>query len=311
MKKFARIKVVSPSFAKNPLLRKELAEICEEAVFYPGKTELSGRELIDYLQDEEAVIVGKEKMTAEVFTACPRLRFIGKYGVGTDNIDKIACKKRGVKIAWSGGVNRLSVAEMTLGFMIGLCRNLFLTSYKLKQGEWYKNGGVQLSGKTVGIIGLGFIGQEVVRLLKPFGCRILVNDILDKTGFCRAENLEAVSKEQLLQEADIVTVHTPLEDEMHGFFRAETFQKMKNTAFLINAARGKIVVQKDLAEALRTGQIAGAALDVYEEEPVTDADFLSLPGLICSPHIGGNSEEAVLNMGRSAIACLQKFAEEG
>jgi len=302
-----KIAVTSPSFSKNKTLCEEVSALFSEVKINSDGKRMKGKELIDYLQDADGAIIGTEKVTEEILRNCPKLQFIGKYGVGMDNIDTQACEKYNVGVGWTGGVNRTSVAEMALSFMIGLCRNLYKTTYQLKNGTWNKHGGFQLTGKTVGIIGVGFIGKEVVRLLKPFDCKILVNDILNQDQYYQENNLIETSKEEIYRTADVITVHTPLTEQTQYLFNLEAFQKMKATAFVINTARGKIVHAEDLQYALENQIIAGAALDTYEEEPATDIAFLSNPHLICTPHIGGNAEEAVLAMGKSAIAHLHTY----
>ena len=177
----------------------------------------------------------------------------------------------------------------------------------LMAGDWNKNGGFQLSGKTVGIIGLGYTGSEIVRLLRPFGCRLLGNDIVDKSALCAELGIEHVGKDTLFAESDFITVHTPLTDLTHHLINTETMTVMKSTAFVINTARGPIINGEDLKRALIDGTIAGAALDVYEEEPPVDMEFLELPNFFCTPHIGGNADEAVVAMGMSAIGHLKEF----
>jgi len=193
--------------------------------------------------------------------------------------------------------------------MLGLCLNLYETSYRLKSGDWFRKGGFQLSGKTVGIIGVGNIGKEVVRLLKPFNCTILINDIIDQHEYYRANGLIETSKERIFRECDIITIHTPLTTETRNLLNGDSLRMVKKEAFLINTSRGAIINQDDLKEALKSGGIAGAALDVFEEEPPSDKEFLELPNLFCTPHIGGNAKEAVWAMGLSAIRHLENFFE--
>jgi D-3-phosphoglycerate dehydrogenase len=194
--------------------------------------------------------------------------------------------------------------------MLALCRNLFSTSNELKQLIWNKSGGIQLSGKTIGIIGLGNIGKELVLLLKSFGCNILVNDIQDVTEFATANNLQCVDKNTLISLSDIISIHTPLTSETQNMFTIKEFNQMKKSAFIINTARGGIINELDLKIALKEKIIAGAALDVYETEPPIDKELLELPNIICTPHTGGNAAEAVFAMGESAINHLLKFRKE-
>jgi phosphoglycerate dehydrogenase-like enzyme len=200
------------------------------------------------------------------------------------------------------------VAEMTLCFMIGLCRHIFFSERALlKTDDWTKNGGTQLSERTIGIVGVGFVGKDLIELLKPFNCRILVNDILDQRDYYRSVGVTPASKEQIWAEADVVTIHTPLDAATRGMIDLSVFRQMKRSAYFINAARGPVVNQADLKKALKDGLIAGAAIDVFETEPCDDAELLALPNLYCTPHTGGSAEESVLAMGRSAIAHLVQF----
>jgi len=306
-----KIAVTSPSFSKNKILQEELKKVFANVKLNIDGIRFSKKEVIEYLKDCDGAIVGLEKIDREVLENLPNLKYISKYGVGLNNIDLDECKKRGIKIGWRGGVNRLSVAEMTLGFMLMLSRNLYITSNQLKNGIWNKNGGFQLSEKTIGIIGVGFIGKELIRLLKPFNCKILVNDIINQDKYYKENNLIETSKEEIYKNADFITIHTPLTDKTKNMITLKELSLMKKTAFLINTARGGIVNEKDLKYALMNNIIAGAAIDVYEIEPPTDEELLKLPNLICTPHIGGNAKEAVLAMGRSAINNLKLIMENG
>lgn len=303
-----KIAVTSPSFSKHPILISEM-----EARFSDYKLNLSGKhlkeeeELIQYLKGYQAAIIGLEEINKAVIDQLPDLKIIAKYGVGLNNIDLEYAKSKGITIGWTGGVNKLSVAEMVVGNVISLLRNLYLSSNLLSEGIWEKNGGTQLSGKTFGIIGVGHIGKEVIRLLKPFNCKIVVNDIIDQSHYYESENLIHLDKDQLFETSDIISIHTPLTQETKNLINRSVFEKMKSSAILINSARGGIVAEDDLKIALKTGQIGGAALDVYEVEPPNDLELLSLPNLICTPHIGGNAKEAVYAMGMSAIGHLMKF----
>ena len=301
------VKVTSPSFSRHPDLARELRALFPEAVLNTEGQRFDKAALIDYIRDADALVVGLETIDDDVLAACADLKIIAKYGVGLDGIDLESCKRRNVAIGWTGGVNKRSVAEMALGFMLSLSRNLYSTSIQLKAGDWNKAGGFQLTGKTVGVIGLGHAGTDVIRLLKPFGCTILGNDIEDRSELCAEHGIQSASKDEIFETADLVTLHTPLTDLTDGLIDAAVLERMKPTAYLINTARGPIVRNADLKAALIQGEIAGAALDVYEDEPPTDLEFLALPNLFCTPHIGGNADEAVLAMGRSAIGHLQNY----
>ena len=213
----------------------------------------------------------------------------------------------GICVKWTEGINKRSASEQALGFMLGLCRNLFFSNFTLKQGQWIKDGGMLLTERCIGIIGCGNIGTDLVHLLQPFNCRVLICDLLDKSDVEETYKVTQVPLEQLLAEADVVSLHVPLTELTHFMVNKEFLQQMKTHAHLVNNSRGTVVNQKDLMSALKQKMIAGAALDVFESEPPGDLEFLSLPNLMVTPHIGGNANEAVLAMGRSAILHLKEF----
>ena len=301
------IVATSPSFSKNKVLQDEICKYFPNAKLNLDGIRFTQDELIEFIKDADGIIVGLEPINEEVLDKCPNLKIISKYGVGLNNIDLEECKKRDRKIGWTGGVNRLSVAEMALGMMLMFSRNLYTTSNELKNGIWEKNGGFQLSGKTIGIIGVGFIGKELIRLLKPFGCKILVNDIIDQDAYYKANDCIEVSKDEIFKTSDLVTIHTPHNDITNNMVDLGILKTMKKSAYILNTARGGIINEQDLKYALQNGIIAGAGIDAYVEEPPTDKEFLSLPNLICTPHIGGNAKEAVEAMGMSAIKHLKEY----
>ena len=302
------IKVTSKSFSSHRVLRDELCAVFPGAVFNDEGRGYTEEEVIAYFDGAHGVVVGLEPITDRVLADCPDLQIVSKYGVGLDNIDQAACADRQVHIGWTGGVNRRGVAEMALCFMIGLSRNIWFAARGLRdRQDWTKAGGADLSSRTVGLIGVGHIGKEVIGLLQPFGCKILVNDIIDQTAYYEANGVEEVSKDDIYANADIVSIHTPLDKSTRAMMNAGVFEAMKDDAYFINVARGGIVDQDALKAALKDNQIAGAAIDVYETEPSDDTAFLNLPNLYCTPHTGGSSAQSILAMGRSSIAHLVEY----
>tara|TARA_B110000003_G_C16526091_1_gene487034 strand:- start:42 stop:962 length:921 start_codon:yes stop_codon:yes gene_type:complete len=300
------MKIVVPvkTFSKNSILVNELIELYPNSKVNLKAQAFNQTELIEYVKGYDAMICGLEIIDEMLLKACPSIKFIAKYGVGLDNIDFEACKKFNVKVLYLKGVNKTSVAELTLGMMLSLNRNICSTSSELKNNIWNKSGGTDLSKKTIGIIGVGNIGKELIKFLEPFGCKILVNDIVNQEDYYIKHKLKEVSKEELLKHSDIISVHTPLNAEMYHFFNKDKFNLMKSDSILINTARGSIINTDDLRYALENQHIRGAALDVFEEEPPFNLNLVHLPNLIPTPHIGGNSIESVLAMGRSAINLL-------
>ena len=302
-----KIAVTPPAFCKSDLQRDELIRSFPNTTFNQKDRYLSEAELIEFLRDAEGAIIGRDPVNEKILKSLPKLRIIAKYGVGLDNIDEDAMRRHQVKFAWTEGVNSLSVAELTLGFMIGLCHNTFSKGFALKRNLWQKDGGFQLTGKTVGVIGCGHVGSEVVRLLSPFKCQILVRDIVDKKQFCREHGAQTASLDEVIEQSELLTLHVPLTDATCNLINETTLSRMKPAAFLINTSRGEVVDPSALKMSLIEGVIAGAALDVFAPEPPADAEFLSLPNLMVTPHLGGNTLEAVESMGRSAIERLREY----
>lgn len=302
-----RVAVPSISFSKSALLRNELERVFPNSFFNEEGHRYSETELIEFLKDADAAVIGIEPITDQVLSHLSQLKIISKYGVGLDSIDQESLKRRNIAMGWTGGVNRRSVSELTLCFMLGLCRNIFASGFSLKQTKWKKEGGWQLTGKTVGIIGCGNIGSDVVKLLTPLQCTFLVYDIVDKSEFCQKNNATQTSLENLVEQSDVISLHVPFTQHTYKMADKKFFNQMKSTAFLVNTCRGDVVDQEALKAALIKKTIAGAALDVFDEEPPTDEEFLALPNLMTTPHIGGNAKEAVEAMGRSAIDHLVSF----
>ena len=302
-----QIAATSPSFSRHPILVKEIKKSFPSVKLNSEGIRFKDEALLEYIREANALVVGLENIDENILKYCTNLEIIAKYGVGLNNLDLNACKARNIKIGWTGGVNRRSVSEMTLGFMLMLCRNLTVTSNLLANGIWHKSGGFQLSCKTVGIIGVGFVGKDVIRLLNPFGCRILVNDIIEQDEYYAENGLITATKEQIFKEADIISIHTPLTNKTENLINKQVLSLMSNSAFIINTARGGIINETDLKEALLSKTIGGAAIDSYVTEPPNDPGLLEIPNLITTPHIGGNSEEAVVAMGMSAIGHLRKY----
>src|SRR5262245_1264711 len=308
-----KIAVASRSFARNAALRAELSAKYPDVTFTESPEVIGGAELVAFLRGHDRAIVGLERVDEAILSQVPELKIISKYGVGLDAIDVEALRRRGIKLAWTGGVNRRSVSELTLAFAIALVHRVPETSVALRGGQWLKLIGQQLTGRTFGIIGCGFVGQDLVKLLAPFECRVLAHDIRDYRDFYVANHVTPVGLYQLLAESDIVSLHVPLDRSTKGMIGAPQLSRMRAGTFLINAARGGLVDEEALAEALEGGHLAGAACDVFQMEPDANSRLLAMPTFLATPHIGGSTAEAQLAMGRAAIEGLEnaRVPEEG
>lgn len=304
-----KIAVCSRSFSKNNKLREELLSTFNAVKFNDDGKSLEGQSLIDFLGDAEAAIVALEKIDEKVLSQTSNLKFISKYGVGLDSIDFKALEKFNVKLGHTPGVNKRSVSELVLGYILNIYRKLDTHNHDLKKGQWRNQGGLQLTNKTVGIIGAGHVGRDLMSLLKPFQCKILFYDLI-KMPELEGENSTQVALDHLLQQSDIVTVHIPYHEGNKFFINKENLTLMKSDALFINTSRGGIVDEEALYTQLVDKKLAGAAMDVYITEPAINHKLFSLHEFIGTPHVGGSSDEAILAMGRAAIANLVAYAEK-
>jgi D-3-phosphoglycerate dehydrogenase len=303
------VAVASHSFSRNPQLREELLERYPRAKFNDTHRPLGGMALVDFLRGHVKAITGLEHLDDAVFQAVPELRLVSKYGVGLDMVDLEAARRHGVAVRWTPGVNRQAVAELAVGFMIALLRSLVPLASDLSRGTWGHAPGRQLSSASVGVIGCGHVGQQVARLCRAFGARVLAHDLVRYDAFYRAHDVTPVALDPLLRESDIVTLHVPLDHSTRGMIGAAEIDRMRPTALLINTARGGIVDETAMKRALVSGHLAGAACDVFSSEPPADLELLGLKNFIGTPHIGGGTAEAVLAMGRAAISGLDGAGE--
>jgi phosphoglycerate dehydrogenase-like enzyme len=300
-----KIAVASRSFAGNATLRAELSAKYPDVTFTESAAILDGADLVEMLRGHDRAIVGLERVDDGILAQVPELKIISKYGVGLDGIDVEAIARRGVKLGWTGGVNRRSVSELTLSFAIALLHRVPEADVALHAGQWPKLIGRQLTGRTVGIIGCGFVGKDLVRLLAPFECRVLAHDIRDYPDFYRSHRVTPVSLPQLLAESDVVSIHVPLDRSTRSMIGAAEIAVMRPGAVIINAARGGLIDEEALAQALESGHLAGAGCDVFQLEPDANPRLLAQPTFLGTPHIGGSTHEAQLAMGRAAIEGLE------
>jgi D-3-phosphoglycerate dehydrogenase len=219
------------------------------------------------------------------------LKLVSRVGIGLDGIDWTEIKRRKIEVAYTPDAPSLSVAELTVGFMICLTRNIVQTSLSMRNKLWERYTGTQLSGKVIGIIGLGRIGKKVSDLLKPFNCRIIVNDIEPDFEFIERNSLTLCDKQEIYESADFVTLHVPLTELTHHLVGEEVLRTMKKDAFLVNTSRGSVVDVRALYGALKNDQIKGAALDVYPEEPYS-GPLVDLDNVILTCHMGSCTRES-------------------
>jgi D-3-phosphoglycerate dehydrogenase len=277
-------------------------ELLREAGEVKVATGLSREELLEKVKEIDALLVrSATKVTREVIENAPNLKVIGRAGVGVDNIDLPAATERGIVVVNAPEATSITVAEHTMGLILSLARRIPAANASLKAGKWEKKKfrGVELRGKILGVIGLGRIGMQVVQRAKAFEMKILAYDPYVSAD--AVKGVELVDLDELLGRSDFVTLHVPINDQTRGLIGREAIQKMKPGAYLINCARGGVVDEEALLEALRSGHLAGAGLDVFEKEPPEGNPLLQEETVFVTPHLGASTEEA--QRYASTIAC--------
>lgn len=255
------------------------------------------------------VIRSATKVTADIIDAAKSLKVIGRAGSGLDNVDKAAASKKGIVVMNTPGGNTITTAELTIAMLFALARLIPQATASMKAGQWEKKKfmGVELFNKTLGIVGLGNIGNQVAKKAQGLEMMVIAYDPFLSEDRAKALGIEKVELPELFSRADFITIHTPMTPETKNLINAGTISKMKDGVRIINCARGGIVNEKDLYEALKSGKVAGAALDVFEKEPVNrDNPLLGLDNVICTPHLGAATEEAQENV---AIAVAEQIAD--
>ena len=301
-----RVAVTTPYFDFFPGLKAELAATYPGAKFRADRSRLGEDDLIAFLEGYEVAVIGLDRFTDRVCSRLPNLRVVSMCSAGVDHIDPAILNKHGIKMWWAAGINKVSVAELAVCYMVYTLRRLPLFSSLLRRGEWKGpiGFGADLRGRTVGIHGCGHVGKEVVKLLQPYGVKILACDRLDFSDFYRQWNVESVEADQLRARSDVLTIHLSRNETTIGMYTGEVLDQMKKGAILINCARGNIVDEVALEQRLESGHIAGAAFDVFAVEPANGNRLLELPNFFGSPHIGATtleSWEAMLRSGMHGI----------
>jgi D-3-phosphoglycerate dehydrogenase len=262
---------------------------------------LKEAEMIPLVGDVDAILVGNDAMTERVIAAAPRLKVVAKHGVGVDNVDVPAATRAGVIVTNTPGANQVAVAEMTVALIMALTRKLAYHDTVVKSGGWSRIIGTELAGKTVGLVGLGRIGKEVVLRLKGFQVKFLAYDVYQDKTFAEEHGVEFVTLEELLARSDIITLHAVLTAETQSLIGEKELASMKPSAYLVNTARGGLVDEQALSQALVEKRLAGAGLDVFADEPPVNSPLLQLGDkVLLAPHLGAQTTETVMRMGRMA-----------
>ena len=299
-----KLLVTPTSFGKpeNEKARALLETFADEIVYNDTGAPLSGGDLLKKLDGADGYIAGLDYITADVVEHMPAsVRVISRYGAGVDRVDIAACTRRGIKVTNTPGANATAVCELAFGLMLCAARNIPALHSAVERGEWPRSTGMELSGKTFGIIGLGAIGKKLALRAKAFEMRVLAYDVFLDGAFAAENGIEPRELDELLAEADVVSLHVPLTAETRHMINAERIARMKRGAIVINTARGGLVDEEAAASALRSGQLRGMGLDAFEQEPLVKSPLAGLDGVVFTPHTGAHTAEAVSAMGVMAV----------
>ena len=275
----------------------------------------SDPEFVDGLKTAVGLIVrSATRVDASLLNGAPGLKVVGRAGVGVDNIDVAAASERGVAVMNAPGGNTISAAELTMALLLAVARRVTVADRSIRQGRWERSSlqGVELRGKTLGVIGAGRIGWEVAKRCRAFGMDVVVYDPYLAADRVDERHLHLVSLDRLIESADVITLHVPLNAETRGLIGESTLARMKKGAFVLNVSRGGVVDETALAEALNNGRIAGAGLDVYEHEPLSpDSPLLDAPNLVLTPHLGASTKEAQIQVALEVARSMRTALAQG
>jgi D-3-phosphoglycerate dehydrogenase len=273
------------------------------------KTGMKPEELKACISDYHGLIIrSATKVTSGIINAAKNLKVIGRAGSGLDNVDKTAATKKGIVVMNTPGGNTITTAEHTISLMVSLARQIPQATMSMKRGKWEKKKfmGIELFNKTLGVIGIGNIGSQVAKRAQGLAMNVIAYDPFLSEDAAKAMGVEKVDLQELLRLSDFITIHTPITPETKNMINKETIKMMKKGVRIINCARGGIINEKDLYDALIDGNVAGAALDVFEEEPPKNNPLLALNNVICTPHLGASTKEAQENV---AIAVAEQVVD--
>lgn len=281
---------------------KEAMEILEKNGYIlelnPFDRTMTEDELIERIKGASALVAGSDKVTKRVLEAgSPTLKIVAKQGVGYNTIDIEAAKELGIAVTITPGANSKSVADLTVGLILNAARNISGMDRAIRNNEWYRYTGCELNNKIIGIVGMGHIGGEVAKRAYAFGMKILAYDIYPRQDFIEKYNVTYVSLEKLFKQSDVITLHAPAIKATENMINRDSLNLMKSTAILVNAARGELINEEDLYEALKNKKIGFAALDVYKNEPLKNSKLTDLENIVFTAHAGAYTKSAIIGAG--------------
>jgi len=292
----------SISKSQYSAIHNKAGEVFDDIVLNPFGRTLTEQEVLERWDGADAIVAGTEKYTREMLEKAPStLKVISRHGVGVENIDLEAARERGITICNTPGANADAVAEAAMGLILGVLRKIPLCDRYVRTNNWKRPEGQLIKGHTVGIIGMGNIGKGVIRRCQPFGANFMAFDPYFDEKFAAEYNVERASIEHILGSADIISLHLPCTPETFHMINENSLAKVKPGAILINTARGELVDEDALYQALKNGPLAGAGLDVYSSEPIYDSPLFELDNIVVTPHMAGNTSDTTMKMGMWAL----------
>ena len=299
-----KLLITPTSFGKpeNQKARALAESFADEVVYNDLGVPLQGDELLARLDGVDGYIAGVDFITGDIIERMPSsLRVISRYGAGVDRVDLAACKKRGIAVTNTPGANSTAVCELAFALMLCAARNIPALHQAVEKGEWPRASGMELAGKTLGIVGMGAIGKRLAIRAQAFEMQVCAFDPYFDETFGAEHGIRRMELDELVSVSDVISLHVPLSDATRHLMDADRIARMKRGAVLINTARGGLIDEQAAADALAAGRLRGIGLDAFEQEPLKDSPLIGLPGVVFTPHTGAHTAEAVANMGMMAV----------
>lgn len=281
-----------------------LKAFSEDLVFNTTGKPLSEDDLIPLLKDCDGYVAGLDFVTEKVINACPNLKVISRYGAGFDRVDIAAAKAKGIPVTNTPGVNAEAVGELAMGLIMSIARKIPYLDGQTRSGEWVRSTGMELKGKTLGIMGLGAIGKVVARCAQGFGMNVIAYDPFINKEYCAEKGIGVCTFDEVVTQANVISLHLPLNAETKHLIGEEAIAKMQQGTIVVNTSRGGIIDEDAAYKALKAGKLGGLGLDAFEMEPPTGSPLFELNNVVVTPHTGAHTKEATDNMANSSVKNL-------